>query len=77
MPKIKVVKLLQLLDSDANVLIIFTAYGQYYADTMHDNIEKAGQALEELNYTCRNAYVTGIEFNQYRLLIRAEVVPNK
>lgn len=74
MPKIKVKNLLQLLEPGARVLIIFYAYGQYYADSAHDNIEKAGQALEELNYTCRNAYITGIEFNQYRLLIRAEVV---
>lgn len=74
MPKIKVSSLLQLLEPEDNVLIIFYAYGQYYADSAHDNIEKAGQAIEELNYTCRNAYVTGIEFNQYRLLIRAEVV---
>lgn len=74
MPKIKVDKILQLLDPESNVVIIFTAYGQHYADTVHDNIETAGQALEELNYTCRNAYVTKLDFNQYRLLIRAELV---
>lgn len=62
--KLKVKDILSVMQGEQKVNCHFTAYGITYADSWNDGMRTVAECLDQLNYDCSNALVTGITLGE-------------